>query len=426
MNWIERDKKYVWHPFTQIQTAPDPIVVVAAKDARLIDADEKVYIDVNSSWWVNVHGHGNQHIGTAISKQFDVLDHAIFAGATHTKAIELAERVAEKLPNPLSKIFFSDDGSTSVEVALKMAFQYWSNRGIEKKRIVAIDGAYHGDTFGAMSVGQRGYFNKPFEHLFFNVDFIDFPEQGKEEWSLTQLENLLDTGEIAAVIVEPLVQGSAGMRMYSSEFLESLCAATKQANALLIFDEVMTGWGRTGRYFALNHIEHIPDIVCLSKGLTGGVLPLGLTVATEDIYNAFLSEDKLKALLHGHSFTGNALACAAACASMDLFDLDRTWIRIDWIEQQHADFLKKIAAFSCVHSIRQLGTIAAFDIHVEEGSSYFSSIRDRIYDFYLAHGVLLRPLGNVVFFNPPYCISAEELNHVYQVTLDFLTGLEKH
>ena len=165
MNWIERDKKYVWHPFTQIQTAPDPIVVVAAKDARLIDADEKVYIDVNSSWWVNVHGHGNQHIGTAISKQFDVLDHAIFAGATHPKAIELAERVAEKLPNPLSKIFFSDDGSTSVEVALKMAFQFWSNRGIKKKRIVAIDGAYHGDTFGAMSVGQRGYFNKPFEEI---------------------------------------------------------------------------------------------------------------------------------------------------------------------------------------------------------------------------------------------------------------------
>jgi adenosylmethionine-8-amino-7-oxononanoate aminotransferase len=425
MNWIERDKKYVWHPFTQIQTAPDPIVVVAAKDASLIDADNKVYIDVNSSWWVNVHGHGNQHIGEAISKQFDVLDHAIFAGATHPKAIELAERVAQKLPKPLSKIFFSDDGSTSVEVALKMAFQYWSNRGIEKKRIVAIEGAYHGDTFGAMSVGQRGYFNKPFEHLFFNVDFIDFPEQGKEILSLNQLENLLDTGEIAALIVEPLVQGSAGMRMYSSEFLESLCALTKQANALLIFDEVMTGWGRTGRYFALNHIKHIPDIVCLSKGLTGGVLPLGLTVATEDIYNAFLSEDKLKALLHGHSFTGNALACAAACASMDLFDLDCTWKRIDWIEQQHADFLKKIAAFSCVHSIRQLGTIAAFDIQVEEGSSYFSSIRDRIYDFYLAHGVLLRPLGNVVFFNPPYCISAEELESVYKVTLELIEVLEK-
>jgi len=425
MNWIERDKNHVWHPFTQIQTAPDPIVVVAAKDTRLFAEDNTAYIDVNSSWWVNVHGHGNSHIGEAISRQFNVLDHAIFAGATHPKAIELAERICTKLPQQLSKVFFSDDGSTAVEVALKMAFQFWSNRGIHKKRIVAIDGAYHGDTFGAMSVGQRGYFNKPFEHLFFDVDFIDFPEHGKENVSLNQLETLLNTGDIAAVIVEPLVQGSAGMRMYSSTFLESLCKLTKQENALLIFDEVMTGWGRTGKYFAMNHLDSVPDIVCLSKGLTGGVLPLGLTVATQEIYNAFLSDDKLKALLHGHSFTGNALACAAACASMDLFEEEFTWKNITRIELAHARFLKQLTSFNCVRSVRQLGTIAAFDIHVDEESSYFSSVRDRIYNFYLSHEILLRPLGNVVFFNPPYCITNEELEHVYQVTLNLLNDFEK-
>ncbi len=297
MNQIEKDQEFVWHPFTQIKTEASPIHIVKAKGATLIDAAGKKYIDCNSSWWVNIHGHGNKFIGRAISEQFKKIDHIIFAGATHDKAIELAEKIVNKLPSPLSKVFFSDDGSTAIEVALKMAIQYWHNKNENRKKILAIDGAYHGDTFGAMSVGERGVFNIPFEPLFFHVDFLDFPTIEKEKELLTKAHELLKTNEFAALILEPLVQGSAGMRIYRPEFLDELVKIAKKHKTLVIFDEVMTGWGRTGKWFALDHIQEIPDIVCLSKGLTGGVLPLGLTVATKEIFNAFLSDEKRKAAL---------------------------------------------------------------------------------------------------------------------------------
>ncbi len=423
--WLDKDEQFVWHPFTQMFNAPQPLEIIKAEGSVLYDAQGKSYLDCNSSWWVNVHGHGNKHLREAINRQFEKVDHVIFAGATHHRAIELAERLVGLLPQSLEKVFFSDDGSAAVEVAMKMAFQYWFNRNITKKRIVALDGAYHGDTFGAMAVGQRGYFNEPFEHFFFDVDYLPFPMEENQAEIIKRADELFKTNEIAALIVEPLVQGSAGMRMYEAAFLDELMRLARKFDVIVIFDEVMTAWGRTGKYFAMDHCVEKPDIVCLSKGLTGGVLPLGLTVASREVYNAFLSPDKTKALLHGHSFTGNPLACAAACASLDLFELPETWERIESISKQHSLFREHIEGETLVKEIRQLGTILAIEINTGEGNTYFSEIRDVAYTFFLENGLLLRPLGNVLFLNPPYSTSDAQLQMMYDVLSEFICSLKK-
>ena len=410
----------VWPPFTQMKTAKDPLEIVRAKDALLYDGYGKSYIDANSSWWVNVHGHGNTYLAKSIQDQFEKVDHVLLAGVTHEKVEELAKRVIGILPNHFTRVFFSDDGSTAIEVALKMVFQFWHNQGIPKRRIVALEGAYHGDTFGAMSIGQRGYFNKPFEHLFFDVDFLEFPTKEKEIEVLLKAKELFKTTEIAGLIVEPLVQGAAGMRMYSVGFLDKLVALAKENHVQVIFDEIMTGWGRTGKMFSMDHGSQKPDIVCLSKGLTGGVLPMGLTVASDKIYEAFLHEDTTKALLHGHSYTGNPLACAVACASLDLFEKKDIWENIDRIVEQHKRFTLRMESHSKVSEVRQIGTILALEIKTGQKTSYFSSIRDEAYDFFIENGILLRPLGNVIFLNPPYCTTDEQLAYCYEKTEDFL------
>jgi adenosylmethionine-8-amino-7-oxononanoate aminotransferase len=424
MSLVERDKKVVWHPFTQAKTERDPLAIVKAKDAFLFDENGKSYIDCNSSWWVNVHGHGNEEVRNAINNQFGEIDHVLLAGITHPKVVELAEKVLSILPGDFSKVFYSDNGSTSVEVAIKMVMQYWYNKGTPKKRMLAIDGAYHGDTFGAMSLGQRGYFNQPFESFFFDADFIPFPDtQENEQQSLKKAEELFETGEFAGVIVEPLVQGSAGMRMYSSEWLNKLMELARKHDVLIIFDEVMTGWGRTGEMFAMNHCNNTPDIVCLSKGLTAGVLPLGLTVTKEFIFEAFLDDDKLKALLHGHSYTGNPLACAAACASIDLFNRVEAKQNIKRIVNQHKQFKNRIENYPQLKEVRQWGTIIALEVKIEGESSYFSTIREKALEFFIANGMLMRPLGNVLFLNPPYCISDEQLAYCYMKIEEFINSL---
>ncbi len=422
--WLNRDKKAVWHPFTQMLTADEPLLIERAEGALLFDADGSSYIDANSSWWVNVHGHGHPHIAQAVAAQFSQVDHVIFAGATHKQAIRLAERVVNILPKHFSKVFFSDDGSTAVEVALKMVFQFWHNKQQPKKRIIALEGAYHGDTFGAMAVGQRGYFNDPFEHFFFDVDFLPFPDKEDEQEALRKAQELFETGEIAGIIVEPIIQGSAGMRVYSAEWLDQLITLAHRYEALVIFDEVMTGWGRTGRLFAMDHCVNKPDVVCLSKGLTGGTLPLGLTVATEEIYEAFLHPEKTKALLHGHSYTGNPLVCAAANASLDIFEEDETWANIEQIETAHRSFLNELQQLPNVVHAAVCGTILRFEIETGEGNTYFSDIRDKAYRYFLENGCLIRPLGNVVFVNPPYCITDVELRKIYDVMLGFLKNYD--
>lgn len=413
MNWKERDESFVWHPFTQVQTEPTPLHIVKAKDAILTASDGKSYIDCNSSWWVNVHGHGNEHIAQAIQTQFEQVDHIIFAGATHDKGIELAERITKLLPDSLQKVFFSDNGSTAVEVALKMCIQYWHNKGSERKKILALEGAYHGDTFGAMSVGERDYFNRPFEPFFFEVDYLPFPT--KENWKeiAAQAQEKLDTNAYVALILEPLIQGSAGMRTYPIDFLASITQSAQQIETPVIFDEVMTAWGRTGTYFAFEHTNVVPDIICLSKGLTGGVLPLGLTVTTHSIFDAFLSPELAKAFLHGHSFTGNPLACAAACASLDLFEKDSTWEAIQRITKANQGFASNISSHPKVQEVRVFGTILALEINVDD-PGYFSDFKRKAYTWFLENGLLMRPLGNVIFINPPYCLTEAQQAYIFE------------
>jgi len=411
MSLREKDKQYIWHPFTQMQTAQNILPVVKAEGLYLFTEDGKKIMDAVSSWWTNVHGHSHPHIAKALNEQFKTLDHVIFAGFTHPKAIELAERIINKLPF-LDKVFFSDDGSTSVEVAIKMAFQYWYNKKEPKTKIVAFKNAYHGDTFGAMSVGGRDTFNNPFNPFLFDVEFIDVPTPGNEDKVIEQMIDKVQHNDVAAFIFEPLVQGSAGMVMYSPEVLNQLINVCRTHEVITIADEVMTGFGRTGKFFASDYIINKPDIVCLSKGLTGGVLPLGLTVCTNNIYNAFLSNDHSNTFFHGHSFTGNALSCAAACASLDVFEEQNTWNQIEMIIDSHKKFAEKLANHKTFKEVRQTGTILALEF--ENGaSSYFNNLRDTLYNYFLEKNILLRPLGNVLYILPPYCIKQEELTRIY-------------
>lgn len=425
MSWLERDEKVVWHPFTQHQTAAKPLPVIRGKGTLLFDENGQSYIDANSSWWVNTHGHGHPHIGKALSDQFNAIDHVIFAGVTHPKAVELSERLIDLLPKHFQKVFFSDNGSTATEVALKMCFQYFFDRKATRGRIMAMHGAYHGDTFGAMSVGERDRFNRPFEPYFFDVDYIDFPDGTNDELVLKQTEELLKTEEFAGLIVEPLIQGASGMRIYSVEFLDRLSALAKKYGTFVVFDEVMTGFGRTGTMFAMDQCEVKPDIVTMSKGLTAGVLPMGLTIASQEMFDSFLSDDTAKGFLHGHSFTGNPLACAVGCANLDLFEQKETKQALQNIGEWNHAFLSDLAQHEMVENERQMGTILAFDVINEKGTTYFSNLRDIAYDYFVEHGVLIRPLGNVIFINPPYCITKDEYQTVRKTIFNFLDQLKK-
>ncbi len=419
MSLQEKDKQYIWHPFTQMQTAPLSIPIVKGEGAYIYTQDCKKILDAVSSWWTNIHGHSHPYIANAVNKQFNTLEHVIFAGFTHPKAVELAERIIGKLPY-LNKVFFSDNGSTAVEVSIKMAFQYWYNKKENKTKIIAFNDAYHGDTFGAMSVGGRNTFNTPFDPFLFDVEFIDVPTPGNEEKVKQQLEEKVKNDDVAAFIFEPLVQGSAGMVMYSPEILNELIGICKSHDVLAIADEVMTGFGRTGKFFATDYINNKPDIVTLSKGLTGGTMPLGLSVCSDKIYNEFLSNDHSKTFFHGHSFTGHPLACAAACASLDLMGKSETWQQIEMIVDEHQKFAKKITTHPRFKNVRQQGTILAMEFNTDNSTSYFNNFRDTLYNYFLDKNILLRPLGNVLYILPPYCITKEDLNRIYNAIEEFL------
>ncbi len=407
----ERDLAVIWHPYTQMQTALPPIPIVRGEGAYLFDENGNKYIDAISSWWVNLHGHAHPYIAKKVAEQLKTLEHAIFAGFTHPAAIELAERLVKLLPENQKKIFYSDNGSTAVEVALKMCFQYWSNKGQERKKVIALKNAYHGDTFGAMAVSARSAFTAPFEKLLFDVEYIDLPSEANISNLKSQISNL--KSEACAFIFEPLVQGSGGMLMYEANHLNELIAVCKAHRIFTIADEVMTGFGRTGKYFASDHLNQQPDIMCFSKGLTGGTMALGITSCTDQIYEAFLSEDKLKTLFHGHSFTANPVACSAALASLDILLEKETLENIERIVKQHQSFKERINDHPKLKAIRQTGTILALEWQVNGNSSYFSNLRDNLYNFFINQRIILRPLGNILYILPPYCISNEDLAYIY-------------
>lgn len=420
MTLSERDQNSIWHPFTQHQTAKNNIAIVRGEGVLLFDENGKSYIDAVSSWWTNLFGHSNPQISNAIKKQVDILEHVIFAGFTHQPAIDLAENLLKILPENQSKVFFSDNGSTCVEVALKMAIQFWYNKGIQKQTIIAFKNAYHGDTFGAMSVGARGSFNQPFESFLFDVKFIDLPNDENIENVLIDFKNTIQQNNVSAFIFEPLIQGSAGMLMYDAKHLDKLIETAQQSNVICIADEVMTGFGRTGKIFACDYLKNKPDIFCLSKGITGGFLPLGITTCSQAIFNAFLSDDKMKTFFHGHSYTGNPLACAAANGSMKL--LYEAQSDIDNLVSWQVEFSAKLKSNTKIENLRQTGTITAFDVKTNASTDYYNHLRDFLYDNFIERGVLLRPLGNTIYVLPPYIITKKQLQEVYEV-IDEVLGL---
>jgi len=422
----------IWHPFTQEALDPQPVHIERGEGVYLYTRDGRKLIDAISSWWVNLHGHAHPSIAEAIAEQARKLEHVIFAGFTHGAAEELAWRLRRVLPQPLEHIFFSDDGSTAVEVALKMALQFWRNLGKSRKdKFVALEHAYHGDTFGAMSVGADSDFVAAFQGLRFPVYRVPSAHcfrcpVGKKRATcdidcIGPLARLLEErhGEIAAVIVEPLLQGAGGMIVHPAEFLERTRKLCTQYEVLLIADEVLTGFGRCGRMFACDLAGVVPDIMCLSKGLTGGFLPLAATVCTRTVHDAFCSADRSRTFFHGHSYTANPLGCAAAIASLKIFDSEPVFERIAAMEKIHRQKAPALAGHPAVADVRTIGTVMGIELKADD-PGYFSALRPALYDFYLNKGVLLRPLGNVVYILPPYVITAEQLHYVYDVIVESL------
>ncbi len=418
MTLAERDKQAIWHPFTPQKNMPPPLAITHGKGSLLFDENNKAYIDAISSWWVTLHGHAHPYIAEKLYQQALQLEQVIFAGFTHQPAVELAERLLEVLPGNFSKIFYSDNGSTSTEVALKMAIQYWWNESknsevkISKTKILAFNNSYHGDTFGAMSVSDRSVFTMAFHDLLFDVIFIDTPDENSIETTKKTIAAAAD--EIAAFIYEPLVQGAGGIKMYDAFWMNELLQFVQLNNIICIADEVMTGFGRTGKMFASEYMPCKPDIICLSKGLTGGTMALGVTACSQKIYEAYVNDDKLKTFFHGHSFTANPLACTAALASLDLWFQNHCIEKISWIEKQNISFVQRLQGKNNVKNVRVFGTIAAFEIS-EGKDEYLNNISNAITTKCLEQGVYIRPLGNTVYIMPPYCITEEELSKVYEV-----------
>lgn len=418
-DWLRQDRRFVWHPFGPL-TGPDPLFITSGEGATLFTADGRAILDGISSWWVNIHGHSHPVIAEAISRQAKVLEHVIFAGFTHEPAIRLAARLVDILPGNPDKVFFSDDGSTSVEVGIKMAMQFWHNRGEKRPRLIALEGAYHGDTFGAMSVGARGLFTAPWKDYLFEVDFIPYPEKGKEDQTIRKFKSLVDQGMTGAFIFEPLVQAAAGMRIYSASTLDQLLRYAHEAGVVTIADEVFTGFGRTGKLFACNYLQEQPNIVAVSKGITGGSLPLGITACSKKIVSAFEDADIAHTFFHGHSYTGNPLACAAANASLDLL-LDPDCLqRIAGITIEHERFAARITGHPMIEQVRTLGTILAMELKSTGKTEYANQLREKIYPFFIERNILLRPLGNVLYVLPPYVISMKELHEIYSTIETFL------
>ena len=415
MNLSSLDQAILWHPFTQQKTANPPIPIVSGKGAILYDESGNSYLDAISSWWMNLHGHAHPYIAERLYAQALRLEHVIFANFTHQPAVELAQRLLNKLPDNQKRVFYTDNGSSAVEVGLKMCIQYWHNRKEPRKKLLALENGYHGDTFGAMSVGARSDFSRPFQDWLFEVEFLDANAPDVVE----KLAQILEKELVAGFVFEPLVQGAGGMRMYPAETLQKLVKMCQHKGVICIADEVMTGFYRTGKFLASEWAEIQPDIICLSKGLTGGNLPLGATTCTAQIFDAFWDDDRAKSLLHGHSCTANPLACTAALASLDLLEMADCQANIQRIiasNQEFLDILKN--QYPQAQNPRQKGVILAFEV------ANIPQIPNHVWDFFIQKGLILRPLGNTIYLLPPYCITQAQLAQIYAGMLDFLQEIQ--
>jgi len=413
MTLNERDKKHLWHPLTQHKLHPEHLAIVKAKGCVLTDENGNEYIDGIASWYTCMYGHCNEYITNRVSNQMQQLDQIVFAGFTHEPAIKLSEELIKILPKNQEKIFFSDNGSTSVDVAIKMALQYHFNNGEKKGKIIALEDGFHGDTFGAMSVSGLSVYNGPFEDFFIDVERISVPTEENFDVVKQKFIKIIETENVAAFIYEPLVQGAAAMKMYDGNLLDELLEMARRNNVLSIADEVMTGFGKTGKNFASEYLINQPDIICLAKSLTGGLLPMALTTCTQKVYDAFLSDEMSKGFFHGHTYSANPLACTAALAGIELLQSKEIQDNIQRIIKSHQAFDKKIKNHSKVKNTRQLGIIYALDLNVE--MDRYGDLRYKLFNFFMENGVCLRPLGNTIYILTPFVITDEQLQKIYSV-----------
>jgi len=418
MSLQERDKKHLWHPLTQHKLHPETIAITKAKDCILIDENGNEYIDAISSWYTCMYGHCNTFITKRVTAQMQQLDQVIFSGFTHKPAIKLSEELIKILPRNQNKVFFSDNGSTSVEIGIKMALQYHFNNGEKRNTLIAFENGFHGDTFGAMSVSGLSVYNGPFEDFFLDVKRIPVPNGGNHESILKTLHDIVSNNKVAGFVYEPLVQGAAAMSMHNAKGLNEILKFCKQHNIITVADEVMTGFGKTGKYFASFNMDTKPDIICLSKALTGGLLPMALTTCSQKIYDAFYSDEISKGLFHGHTYSANPLACTAALASIELLQTQEIQDNIKVITASHKTFGNRIKNHPKVKSIRQIGIIFALDLNVE--MQRYGNLRDKLFKFFMENGVFLRPLGNTIYIQAPYIITEKQLQKVYKTIEDAL------
>ena len=425
MTLSEKDQRYLWHAYTQHKTSDTPIAIVKGKDALLWDENGNTYIDAIASWWVNPYGHSNERLARRAYEQLTSLEHVLFGGFTHQPACDLAEALLKILPKNQSKVFFSDNGSTAVEVAVKIALQYYYNRGEKRTTFIAFEEAFHGDTFAAMAVSGISLYTTAFQDQLLKVVRIPIPEKGQEEACKQRLLEVIAQEKCAAFIFEPLVLGAAGMRMYAPEVLDELIQICREHQVLTIADEVMTGFGKTGKTFACDYLKQMPDMICLSKALTGGTIPLSATTTTEAIYEAFYSDDISKALFHGHTFMANPTGCAIALESLKILAEEEMQANLKRIHTRHVAFATKMDKHPKVARTRTLGVIVALDLKVPDTGEYYGAIRNELYRFYISHGVILRPVYHTIYILPPYIISDKQLDRVYEVVEESITYLSQ-
>ena len=419
-SWSTFDSQHIWHPFTALQGESPPLCIERAVGAYLYTDTGRRLVDGISSWWVNIHGHANPRLAKVLYEQACTLEHVIFAGFTHPPAVQLIDALRKALFHPYERFFFSDNGSTAVEVALKMALQYHANMGKPRVQIISLEGGYHGDTFGAMSLGGKSLFTHPFYTHMFEVTQLPFPIGADAKLSLDILKQAVAKEQVAAFVFEPLVQAAAGMRMYDAAWLEEAISLCRASGTLCIADEVFTGFGRTGHLFATDTLTTPPDIITLSKGLTGGMMPMGITACQQAVCQAFESADINKTFFHGHSYTGNPLACRVAIESLRMLQEDEVKKRINKISEQQTHFYNTLKGHKKVLDARSLGTIGALTLKSTHDTGYANPMRKHIYNFFLKRNVLLRPLGNVLYTLPPYVIEEKDLAQMHAAIYDFL------